>query len=49
MYVIGWYNNNDGELKNKLELENGMHSMLWSLRDDKVYKSTKKPASRFLE
>ena len=35
--------------KKKLKLENSMHSILWSLRDDKISQSTKKTASRFLE
>ena len=31
---------------NKNKLENGMHSMFWSLRDNEVSKITKKPASQ---
>ena len=44
-----WSDNyNNGELETKLKLGNGMQSMLWSLRDNKVSKSTKKFARRFV-
>ena len=44
-----WSDNyNNGELETKLKLGNGMQSMLWSLKDNKVSKSTKKFVRRFV-